>query len=201
MLQVSALVCALPWVVELELDPLTPAPGQPAIGCVRIAVDPEAFAPGELRAHGDPSVSGGAGHRGARTQRRHRRHPPDPPEDAELERSVREQPVGRDALPALLLPHARAHAGDARPVHAGRLRPRARARRRRRGPAGRGARVVRRRGALHRESRPQQRRVRDRRARRLAATGHRSRADGTADRRGEAQGPRADSRARSFART
>jgi acetyltransferase len=39
MLQVSALVCALPWVVELELDPLTPAPGQPAICCVRIAVD------------------------------------------------------------------------------------------------------------------------------------------------------------------
>jgi acetyltransferase len=39
MLQVSALVCALPWVVELELDPLTPTAGQPAIGCVRIAVD------------------------------------------------------------------------------------------------------------------------------------------------------------------
>jgi acetyltransferase len=40
MLQVSTMVCALPWLVELELDPLTPAPLQPAIGCVRVSVDP-----------------------------------------------------------------------------------------------------------------------------------------------------------------
>lgn len=39
MLQVSTLVCALPWVVEFELDPLLPAPGESIVGGMRIAVD------------------------------------------------------------------------------------------------------------------------------------------------------------------
>jgi acetyltransferase len=39
MLQVSTLVCALPWVVRLELDPLFAIAPAPVIGCARIAVD------------------------------------------------------------------------------------------------------------------------------------------------------------------
>jgi acetyltransferase len=39
LLQVSTLVCALPWVVELELDPIVPSPGAATIGGVRAVVD------------------------------------------------------------------------------------------------------------------------------------------------------------------
>jgi acetyltransferase len=40
LLQLSALVCACPWVHELELDPVLVAPGMAVIGAARIVVDP-----------------------------------------------------------------------------------------------------------------------------------------------------------------
>ena len=40
LLQLSSLVCACPWVRELDLDPVLIAPGAAVIGAARIAVDP-----------------------------------------------------------------------------------------------------------------------------------------------------------------
>ena len=64
LVQMSALVCAIPWVRTLELDPVRVGEGRAEIVGARID---DRSAPADrrppLRAHGDPSVSGRAGRR------------------------------------------------------------------------------------------------------------------------------------------
>ena len=56
LLQLSALVCALPWVRELELNPVQVTAVGAAVVDARIVVDPRRQAiAGRLSPHGDPS--------------------------------------------------------------------------------------------------------------------------------------------------
>ena len=132
-----------------------------------------------LRPHGDPPLSGGARDRCHASRRHTAARPPDSSGGCRNRACVRRRPVGGDALLPLLLPAERAHAVDARALHAGGLRPRDGARGRRR--SGRSA-GNRRRGALHHESGPEIGRVRRGGRRRVAWARRRAGVDGPARR-------------------
>ena len=62
LLEVSALLCALPWVVDMELDPIVVSPVAAVVARARVNIEPVAHpARGRIPAHGDTSVPGGAG--------------------------------------------------------------------------------------------------------------------------------------------
>ena len=123
------------------------------------------------------------------------------PEDAELERAFVNGLSEQTPLLPLLLSAARAHAGDARAIHSGRLRSRDGARGDRRRDGARADAHARRRRPLHGESRRRERGVRDRRRGCLAGTRRRAVAHGAIDRLCEAASASRDSRAPCCART
>ena len=133
LVQLSALACAVPWVRTVRLEPVRVGGGRVEITGARVVIDPAVGPRGPgLRPHGDPPVSRGARGRCHASRRRAAARAPDPSGGCRNRARVRLRPVGRDALLPLLLPAARAHAVDARALHAGGLRPRDGARGRRR---------------------------------------------------------------------
>ena len=189
LLQVSSLVCALPWVSSISLDPVRV--GSRRRGDRRSAREDRSEAQvrhRRLPPHGDPPVPDRARRRRSAARRHGAARPADHAGGCRARARVRPRPVRADPLLPLLLPAARADAGDARALHPGRLRPRARAGgdRRQRGDAG-----VRRRRPLHRQPGPGERRVRRGRRRCLAEPRRRADADGAPDRLRQEAGPEA----------
>ena len=111
LVQVSTLVCALPWVRSLRLDPVRVGEGRAEITGAHVTTDPDYKRTGRRYGHmaihpypvdmvTDVTLRDGTP--------LHVR--PIRPEDAEMEREFVARPVGADALLPLLLPAARAHA-------------------------------------------------------------------------------------------
>ena len=121
LLQVSAMVCALPWARRIVLEPVIVGDGRAMVAEARIDVDPQRSAVGRY-AHmaihpypheleGDLALADGA----TLFVR------PIRPEDAVREQRFVGGTIRPVTLPAFLLPAARADAGDARALHPGRL--------------------------------------------------------------------------------
>ena len=125
LLQVSSLVCALPWVRTLTLDPVRVAEDGAVIAGARVVIDPRrkisatgyrhmAIHPYPIELVGDAPLAG----------RHHAAPAADPTGGRRARACVRQRTVGAEPLFPLLLPAARAHAIDAGALHPGRLRPR-----------------------------------------------------------------------------
>ncbi len=124
LLQVSSLVCALPWVSSLTLDPVLVGAGGAVISS---RPDYHRSQPQvrdrRLPAHGDPSVSDRNGRRRAAARRDGAARTPDHAGGCRARTCVRPCTVRADPLFPVFLPDARVDARDAGAVHAGRLRP------------------------------------------------------------------------------
>ena len=125
LLQLSALVCALPWVRELELNPVQVGARSAAIVDARIVIEPKRRPHGDryrhMAIHPYPmelvhDVALKDGDEAAR--------PADPARGRRARARIRRRPVRAEPLLPLHAPPAAAHAADARALHAGRLRPR-----------------------------------------------------------------------------
>ncbi len=185
LLRVSEMVCELPWIREMDINPLiVDEKGAVAVDA-RIVVR-QRLAHGEsLRPHGNPSLSA-APCPVLDATRRHRCHDPADPAGGRGDREgVRQEPVGRDEILSLHEHAARTDSADGGSAYADRLRPRdgfhrCRAQRRRRA----GSRRV----PLCRQPRRRVVRIRHRRCRRLAAQGAGAPAHARADRDRAQQG-------------
>jgi len=123
LLQVSTLVCALPWVRTLRSIPSSPSMARTGAEC-RIVVVPGRSRRRVLSPHGDPLIPVELVGSITAARRNDAAGTPIMPEDAERERAF-VQGLSDESRTSFLLPASRIDAGDARALHASRLRPRA----------------------------------------------------------------------------
>ena len=162
LLRVSEMVCELPAIREMDVNPLLADESGAIALDARIVVGLPRHGPATLRTHGHSSVSGASRHGVDGARRRARHGAPDPSGRRRNRAAVRETAVtGSEVLP--LHEHGPGtHAADAGALHADRLRPRDGADcGGHEGRARRGGRSC----ALHHQSRWLVLRIRDRRGR------------------------------------